>query len=309
MPGSTFVMSVAAPLVAAGLRLLLPPEVGAAADLVWLLGLVPVFLATRHLGWSGTLYGLAWAAAIVLLTSLAVPLRDGTPMDWTRAGAVVVILASCALGAGLQAQWLRAGPGGVEAGLSPASATRPAPGKTLPDGDAVSSMLDKLFAAARRRPPLAVAVFEIGDLEARRSVGGEAAVARAVAAAGDALRADSRAMDVVGRRGESRFLVLLPGADLRGGHLFSRRVFEALEEQPMPPEGRLRLDAGIAAFEEGIESPDELVRRAEQAVEAARGIGGGAIVLFRGGSRVSLADPGMMILEPDGRLREIHRTV
>lgn len=308
MPSVPFVISVCAPLAAAAIRLLLPPEMGASADLVWLLCLLPVFLLPRHLGWSGALYGLGWSALVVLLASVALPLRDGVAVDWTRAGAVVVTLAACALGAGMQVQWWTERVAETGRPTSAAS-SRTMPTTAVPDHDTLRFALDELFAAARLHPPMAVAILEIDDLEARRSVGGEAAVARAFEATDAALRADSRATDVVGRWGKSRFLVLLPGADLRGGHLYGRRVFEALEEQSALPEGRLRLNAGIAAFEETIETPDELVRRAERAVDAAHELGGGRIVLFRGDLRVPLADTGMTILEPDGRLREIHRTV
>jgi diguanylate cyclase (GGDEF)-like protein len=303
MPSPAFVMSVAAPLVAAGIRILLPATFGAAADLVWLLALVPVFVLPRHLGWRGEAYAIGWIALLVVLVSLGVALRDGVAVDGTRVGAVLVVVAACGLGAGLQLQWLR----GQLAG-GPASSSVPE-AKALPETGVVSVLLDKYFAAARRHPPFAVALFEIDDLQARRNLGGEAAVERAFAAAEAALRADSRSADVVGRWGESRFLVLLPGADLRGAHRYGRRVFEALTEQEAPPEGRIRLNGGVAAIDEAVATSGDLVHRAERAVDAAHGIGGGALVLFRGGSTVGLVEPGMTVMEPDGRLREIHRAV
>jgi len=311
MPSPAFVMSVAAPLVAAGIRILLPGTLGAEADLVWLLALVPVFVLPRHLGWRGEAYAIGWVALLVVLVSMGVALRDGVAIDWTRLGAVVVVVAACGLGAGLQLQWLR----GQFAGGATPSAVGPTPSavgpetKALPESRVVSVLLDKYFAASRRHPPFAVALFEIDDLEARRKLGGEAAVERAFAAAEAALRADSRSADVVGRWGESRFLVLLPGADLRGAHRFGCRVFEALTEQDAPPEGRIRLNGGVAAIDEAVATSGDLVHRAERAVDAAHGIGGGALVLFRGGSKVGLVEPGMTVLEPDGRLREIHRAV
>jgi diguanylate cyclase (GGDEF)-like protein len=304
MPSPAFVMSVSAPLVAAGLRILLPATFGAAIDLVWLLGLVPVFVLPRHLGWRGEAYAIGWIALLVVLVSLGVALRDGVAVDWTRVGAVVVVVAACGLGAGLQLQWLR---GQLAGAPTPSAAVREA--KALPGTGVVSVLLDKYFAAARRHPPFAVALFEIDDLRARRNLGGEAAVERAFAAAEAALRADSRSADVVGRWGESRFLVLLPGADLRGAHRFGRRVFEALTEQEAPPEGRIRLNGGVAAIDDAVATAGDLVHRAERAVDAAHGIGGGALVLFRGSSSVGFVEPGMTVMEPDGRLREIHRAV
>ncbi len=308
MPSSAFVMSVAAPLVAAGLRIFLPATFGASADLVWLLCLVPVFLAPRHLGWPGALYGLLWAAVPVVLVSAGTALAAGVPVDWVRAGAVVATLAACALGAGLDAQWWRAR---VEEARRPASAVplRTMTDEALPDRDLLGFVLRKLLAGARRKPPLSVALFEVDDVEERRAVGGDAAVVRALDEAVDAIRAHGRAMDVVGRWDENRFLVLLPGETLRGAHLFARRILEELEERPSLPEGKVRLSTGAACFDETVEAPEELVRRAERALDAARGLGGEAVVLFRGASHTALTDPGMTILEPDGHLREIHRTV
>lgn len=308
MPSSAFVMSVAAPLVAAGLRILLPETFGAVADLAWLLCLVPVFLLPRHLGWPGALYGLAWGTVPVVLVSVGEALAAGVPVDGIRVGAVVATLAACALGAGFQAQWWRAR---VEEAARPASSVpvRTLPEDAIPDRDVLGFVLRKLLAGARRKPPLSVALFEVDDLAERRSVGGDAAAIQALDEAVDAIRAHGRAMDVVGRWAENRFLVLLPGETLRGAHLFARRILEELEERPALPEGKVRLSTGIASFDETIPDPEALVDRAERALDAARDLGGEAVVLFRGGSRTALTDPGMTILEPDGRLREIHRTV
>lgn len=308
MPSSAFVMSVVAPLVAAGLRYLAPAELGASADLVWLLALVPIFVLPRHLGWRGVLYGLIWAAIPVVLVSLAVTLRDGAPVDWVRTGAVVVTLASCALGAGLQDQWWRER--GPEAVRPPAAGpVRPPPDEAPPDRNVLRFVLVKLLAGARRKPPLALALFEVDDLEERRDLGGDGAVARALEEGLDAIRAHGRTMDVVGLWDHNLFLVALPGETLRGGHRFAMRILEELEERSGLAEGKVRLSAGVACSDESIESPESLVERARRALEAARGLGGESVVLWRGSSRAELSEPGMTILEPDGRLREIHRTV
>ena len=308
MPSPAFVMSVAAPLVAAGLRFLLPATFGAAIDLVWLLGLVPVFLLPRHLAWRGVLYGLVWAAVPVVLVSVGTALAADVPVDWVRVGAVVATLAACALGVGLQSQWWQAR---VEEAGRPASSlpVRSMTDEALPDRDVLRFVLRKLLAGARRKPPLSVALFEVDDLDERRSIGGEAASVRALDEAADAIRAHGRAMDVLGRWDESRFLVVLPGETLRGAHQFARRILDELEERAALREGKVRLSTGIASFDEMVETPEALVERAERALVAARELGGEAVVLFRGGSRTALTDPGMTILEPDGRLREIHRTV
>jgi GGDEF domain-containing protein len=116
-------------------------------------------------------------------------------------------------------------------------------------------------------------------------------------------------MNVLGRYDEETFLVLLQGENVAGAYAFARRVQEALESRPAPWEGRMHLNAGIAAYDDDVRQPAELRRRAEAALAAARPLGGSAVVVYGGPHEHALGISGMFILGSDGELREVHRTV
>ena len=307
MPSIPFVLSILAPLVAIVARVAAPPGAGASINLVWLLGLIPVFLATRFLGWKGALYGLLWAAIPVLITTFAIGLRDGIPVDMTALGAVVVTLAAAALGAGIISEgWMR----------ELADRDRAAPDRVareqlglLPGPEVLEFFAAKLFAGARRNPPLSVVLFEISDLADHVEVNGPGVVGPALGETALALSSVTRAMNVLGRYDDETFLVLLQGEDVAGAYSFAHRVLEEIEAKPAPWEGRIHLNAGIAAYDEEVTESGELLRRAGKALEAARSLGGSAAVVYGGSHEQALGISGMFILLPDGQLKEVHRTV
>ena len=307
MPSIPFVLSILAPLVAIVARVAAPPGAGASINLVWLLGLIPVFLATRFLGWKGALYGLLWAAIPVLITTFAIGLRDGIRVDMTALGAVVVTLAAAALGAGIISEgWKR----------ELADRDRAAPDHVareqlglLPGPEVLEFFLAKLFAGARRNSPLSVVLVEISDLADHVEVDGPGVVNSALGETALALSSVTRAMNVLGRYDDETFLVLLQGEDVAGAYSFAHRVLEEIEAKPAPWEGRIHLNAGIAAYDEEVTESGELLRRAGKALEAARSLGGSAAVVYGGSHEQALGISGMFILLPDGQLKEVHRTV
>jgi len=307
MPSIPFVLSILAPLVAIVARIAAPPGAGAAINLVWLLGLIPVFLATRFLGWKGALYGLLWAATPVLITTFAIGLRDGMPVDMTALGAVIVTLAAAALGAGIISEdWKR----------ELADRERAAPDHfarehlgLLPGPEVLEYFLAKLFEGARRNPPLSIVLFEISDLADHVEIEGPGVMNLALGETATALSSVTRAMNVLGRLDDETFLVLLQGEDVAGAYSFAHRVLEEIESKPAPWEGRIHLNAGIAAYDEEVTESGELLRRARSALEAARSLGGSAAVVYGGNQEQALGISGMFILLPDGQLKEVHRTV
>jgi len=307
MPSIPFVLSILAPLVAALFRVAAPPGAGASVNLVWLLGFIPVFLATRFLGWRGALYGLLWASIPVLMTTFAIGLRDKVPVDMTALGTVIVTLAAAALGAGIISEgWRR----------ELADQDRAAPDHVareqlglLPGPEVLEYFLTKLFEGARRNPPLSIVLFEISDLADHVEIEGPGVVNLALGEAATALGGATRAMDVFGRYDDETFLVLLQGEDVAGAYSFANRMLDEIESKPAPWEGRIHLNAGIAAYDEETREYGEVVRRAGKAVEAARSLGGSAAVVYGGSHEQALGISGMFILQPDGQLKEVHRTV
>ncbi len=307
MPSIPFVLSVLAPLVAVVIRVAAPPGAGAAINLVWLLGLIPVMLATRYLGWKGALYGLLWPTTLILITTFATAMRDQTRVDMTALGSAIVTLAAVALVAGTVMESLN---------KEFAALVRTVPGTAdreqlglLPGRDVLEFFLSKLFAGARRDPPLSVVLFEISELADHVRLDGPGVADAALAETARTLGTITRQMNVLGMFDDETFLVLLQGEDVGGAYSFTHRVLEEMESRPAPWEGRIHLNAGISSFDGEVSDPAELIRRAERALDAARSLGGSAVVVYGGGHAQALGISGMFILQPDGRLKEVHRTV
>jgi len=307
MPSIPFVLCVLAPIIAVLIRVAAPPEAGATINLVWLLGLVPVFLATRYLGWKGALYGLLWAAIPILLTTFSMSLRDDVPLDMTALGAVIVTLAAAALGAGTMNEGLRRELVAT-ARAAPAVRIQEQLG-LLPGREVLDYFLAKLFAGARRNPPLSAVLFEISEFADHVEVDGPDVADQALVATASALGSETRAMNVLGRYDDQTFLVLLQGEDVAGAYSFAQRILSEVEARPAPWEGRIHLNAGISAYDEDVSEPAELIRRARKALEASRSLGGSAAVVYGGSHEQALGISGMFILHADGQLKEVHRTV
>ncbi len=179
----------------------------------------------------------------------------------------------------------------------------------MPDGDALKYFLTKLFEGARRNPPLSIVLFEIADLDDYVAIEGPEVKPEALSTAAGALVAETRAMNVVGRLDDHTFIVLLQGEDVSGAWSFVRRVMEEIETRSAPWDGRIHLNAGISAYAEGLTDSADLLHRGRKALAAARSLGGSAAVVYGGAPERALGISGMVILEPDGTLHEVHRTV
>lgn len=304
MPSHAFLIAAFLPALAAVARLAVHGEVGTWALLIWLLGLAPVFLLTRYMGWKGALLGLAWTSAMVVLSELFAALLSGRPPVWSLVGVVVAVSASAALGAGLERQW-----------WAERSVELPEPEEEglceddLPKGEVLHYFLEKLFEAARRRPPLTLVLLEVDRYDEYASLYGEAKACKAVDVAIEALKSQARASNMYGRIDDRRLVVFLSGETLSGAYGFSVRVVEEIESLPAPWSGRITLSAGIAGYDTSMPNADALLARARQALDTARRMGGERIVVADGGTGETLVTSGMTVVGPDGQVREIRSSV
>ena len=96
------------------------------------------------------------------------------------------------------------------------------------------------------------------------------------------LRETAREIDMVGRYGGEEFIVILPGTDEEAAAQFAERVREAVEGHLFRDEAnelRMTLSGGVASFPmEGIEHPDVLIKRADEALYSAKETGRNRIV-------------------------------
>ena len=137
------------------------------------------------------------------------------------------------------------------------------------------SQLGSLISGARRHGrPLAVAMVDLDRFKAINDVHGHMVGDAALVAAGEALRRALRAEDVLGRIGGEEFLALLPDTDEEAAaHAAERlRAAVAAAVSPVP----LTASVGYAVLH-GDEAPDELVRRADEALYAAKAAGRDAV--------------------------------
>jgi len=85
-----------------------------------------------------------------------------------------------------------------------------------------------------------------------------------------------RIEDLPGRLGGDEFSVLLPGVDLGGGRGLAERVLAAVRSREALTRRCVTVSGGVAAWAPD-ERPDDLLRRADEALYAAKRGGGDAV--------------------------------
>ena len=126
-------------------------------------------------------------------------------------------------------------------------------------------------AARRHERPLAVAIVDIDHFKAVNDEHGHAAGDRVLAAVANAMRRHLRAEDQLGRLGGEEFLALLPDAGARAAATTAEKLRTEVAALAVDLEGSelaVTISAGWAAWEG--ESPEELLRRADEALYAAK---------------------------------------
>ena len=98
------------------------------------------------------------------------------------------------------------------------------------------------------------------------------AVIKVVGIGGGGVNAVNRMIEL-GLRGEE-FIAILPGADEQAGHQFAERVRQTVAEHVYRDEAnevRMTVSGGVASFPgPGIDHPDMLIKRADEALYAAK---------------------------------------
>ncbi len=88
------------------------------------------------------------------------------------------------------------------------------------------------------------------------------------------LRDTAREIDMPGRYGGEEFIMILPGTGEEAAAQFAERVRQRVAEHMYRDEAtelRMTLSCGVASYpSDGIESPDDLIKRADEALYAAK---------------------------------------
>jgi two-component system cell cycle response regulator len=135
----------------------------------------------------------------------------------------------------------------------------------------VFGQLAALVSAARRHGrPLAVAMVDIDGFKAVNDRHGQETGDRGLVAVGEALQRGLRAEDVLGRLGGEEFIALLPDTGAEAAPLAAERLRVAVARAGGPVD--VTASVGWAVLGEG-EQPDDLVRRADDALYDAKAAG------------------------------------
>jgi diguanylate cyclase len=98
-------------------------------------------------------------------------------------------------------------------------------------------------------------------------------------AVGQRLRTIMRPTDTVVRLGGDEFAVLLPGADSDAGKTVAARITQAFAEPVLVDGHRLGIKASIGVADGELDPSGELLRRADEAMYAAKRGGKGAVAM------------------------------
>jgi diguanylate cyclase (GGDEF)-like protein len=108
-------------------------------------------------------------------------------------------------------------------------------------------------------------------------------------AAGDAalvhlaqvLKPAVRETDMLARFGGEEFVLVLPDTPLPGAEFTMNRLLRAIERAPLEFEGKqipIRFSAGLAQWQSG-ESPEQVMKRADEAMYQAKAAGRGRVAV------------------------------
>ncbi len=131
---------------------------------------------------------------------------------------------------------------------------------------------------------LTVAMFDLDRFKGVNDTYGHQAGDRVLQEFASILRENAREIDRLGRYGGEEFMVMLPETGVEDGAVFVERVrrdvgrhrFDVGKPEPL----HLTVSAGVATYPNGVVTPEELVRRADEALYAAKAAGRDRVVRY-----------------------------
>ncbi len=147
----------------------------------------------------------------------------------------------------------------------------------------IHGLLHEEFERVKRTGDLlTVAMFDLDHFKSVNDTYGHQAGDRVLQEVAGILRENAREMDRFGRYGGEEFLVVLPETGIDDGAVFvervrrdvARRPFEVGRSEPL----HLTVSAGVACCGHDTDTPDALVRRADEALYAAKAAGRDRVV-------------------------------
>jgi diguanylate cyclase (GGDEF)-like protein len=131
--------------------------------------------------------------------------------------------------------------------------------------------------ASRAGQSFSVLMIELDGLERIAATSGQPESERMLARAGRLLREKSRHSNVVARYGESKFIVLLPDAELEPAKISADRLRVWIENDPVLKDSSITGSFGVAAHPVHGTTEEELLRAAEAGILTAKARGGNCV--------------------------------
>jgi diguanylate cyclase (GGDEF)-like protein len=266
VPASAVAISVIALAIPIPASILAPDSVREYTLLLWLLAIVPAFLLAYYRGWQGAAAALA-GGMVVLSTGQVILLQLGRELgNWVVMVAGVVLFTAISLGIGLVTELLHR----AREEAAALALTDELTG--LPNRRYARLILEKEFEAARRGRPLVVVLFDLDRFKDYNDIHGHAAGDDALRSFAGTLASTTRKMNISARFGGEEFLSVVSSAELNGALIFAERARAALADS-QPGRGHITVSAGLAAYEPGMKSPDDLLAAADRALYLAKAAG------------------------------------
>ena len=141
----------------------------------------------------------------------------------------------------------------------------------LPNRRAADETLKRMTAhASRRLTPLAIVLLDLDHFKQINDLHGHEQGDTALAAVGQLLGSMLRASDFAARYGGEEFLMLLPDTDQAAAADVAEKVRAAIARIEIPHLGSFTASCGVAALPEDASESDQLIRKADRALYAAK---------------------------------------
>jgi diguanylate cyclase (GGDEF)-like protein len=139
---------------------------------------------------------------------------------------------------------------------------------------------EELHRAQRYNNILAVVMADLDRFKDINDTYGHAAGDRVLKAIGKFLQQNVRDVDVVARYGGEEFVIMIPEAANDAAHILSERLRKNLSEMKFDNLPSVTISLGIATFPYDGTDPEDLIRKADAAMYAAKRAGRDRVVKY-----------------------------